>query len=116
MKIASIEAIPVRIPLTAERRMISALGRHEVSQFVVVRLTTDTGIVGAGEATATPRWSGETVWGAQAIIQNLFAPLLQTGRPVCHSGLTPHRRPAYIPVRLRTFAPRVAVSPVPQRT
>jgi L-alanine-DL-glutamate epimerase-like enolase superfamily enzyme len=77
MKIASIEAIPVRIPLTAERRMISALGRHEVSQFVVVRLTTDTGIVGAGEATATPRWSGETVWGAQAIIQNLFAPLLQ---------------------------------------
>jgi muconate cycloisomerase len=77
MKIASIEAIPVRIPLTAERRMISALGRHEVSQFVVVRLTTDNGIVAAGEATATPRWSGETVWGVQAIIQNLFAPLLQ---------------------------------------
>jgi len=77
MKIASIEAIPVRIPLTAERRMISALGRHDVSQFVVVRLTTDTGIVAAGEATATPRWSGETVWGVQAIIQNLFAPLLE---------------------------------------
>lgn len=76
MKIVSIEAIPVRIPLKPERRMISALGRHEVSQFVIVRLTTDTGIVGVGEATATPRWSGETVWGAQAIIQNLFAPLL----------------------------------------
>lgn len=77
MKIESIEAIPVCIPLTAERRMISALGRHEVSRFVLVRLTTDTGLVGAGEATATPRWSGETVWGAQAIIQNLFAPLLK---------------------------------------
>lgn len=76
MKIASIEAIPVRIPLKPERRMVSALGRHEVSQFVVVRLVTDTGIVGAGEATVTPRWSGETVWGAQAILQNLFAPLL----------------------------------------
>ena len=57
--------------------MISALGRHEVSRFVLVRLTTDTGLVGAGEATATPRWSGETVWGAQAVIQNLFAPLLK---------------------------------------
>lgn len=76
MKIASIEAIPVRIPLKPERRMISALGKHEVSQFVVVRLTTDTGVVGAGEATVTPRWSGETVWGTQAIIQNVFAPLL----------------------------------------
>ncbi len=76
MKIASIEAIAVRIPLKPERRMISALGRHDVSQFVVVRLTTDSGIIGAGEATVTPRWSGETVWGAQAIIQNLFAPLL----------------------------------------
>lgn len=76
MKIASIEAIPVRIPLKPERRMISALGRHEVSQFVVVRLVTDSGIVGAGEATVTPRWSGETVWGAQAVIEKLFAPLL----------------------------------------
>lgn len=76
MKIVSLEAIAVRIPLKPECRMISALGRHEVSQFVVVKLTTDSGLVGAGEATVTPRWSGETVWGAQAIIQNLFAPLL----------------------------------------
>lgn len=76
MKISSIEAIPVEIPLKPERRMISALGRHEVSKFVIVRLTTDTGIIGVGEATVTPRWSGETVWGAQAIIANLLAPLL----------------------------------------
>jgi muconate cycloisomerase len=76
VKIASLEAIPVRIPLTEERRMISALGLHNVSEYVLVRLTTDTGLVGAGEATATPRWSGETVWGVQGIIQRLFAPLL----------------------------------------
>ena len=76
MKIASIETIPVRIPLTAERRMVTALGLHHVSDYVLVRLTTDTGLVGVGEATATPRWSGETVWGVQGIIQNLFAPLL----------------------------------------
>ena len=32
MKIASIETIPVRIPLTAERQMITALGMHDVSE------------------------------------------------------------------------------------
>lgn len=76
MKIASIETYCVRIPLKAERRMISALGRHDRSEFVLLKLTTDTGLVGAGEATVTPRWSGETVWGAAAIIERLFAPAL----------------------------------------
>lgn len=77
MQISRIEAIPVRIPLKPERRMISALGRHEVSQFVLVRLTTDNGLTGVGEATVTPRWSGETVWGACASIQHLFAPVVE---------------------------------------
>ncbi|MCP4509594.1 MAG: muconate cycloisomerase, partial [Fuerstiella sp.] len=76
MKIASIETVSVRIPLRPERRMISALGKHDVSEFVLVRLTTDDGIVGAGEATVTARWSGETVWGAHAIIENMFAPVV----------------------------------------
>ncbi|MEQ9409023.1 MAG: dipeptide epimerase [Fuerstiella sp.] len=77
MKISNIEAIPVRIPLKPERRMVSALGRHNVSDFVLVRLETDDGLVGAGEATVTPRWSGETVWGAAAIIQHLFSKLVE---------------------------------------
>lgn len=76
MRISSIEAVSVRIPLKPERRMVSALGRHDESRFVLVRLETDDGLVGAGEATVTPQWSGETVWGAQAIIERLFAPLV----------------------------------------
>jgi muconate cycloisomerase len=76
MQITRIEAIPVRIPLKPERRMVSALGKHDVSDFVLVRLGTDLGIEGVGEATVTPRWSGETVWGAQAIITHVFAPTL----------------------------------------
>lgn len=76
MKIQSLEAFCVRIPLKPERRMISALGRHDFSEFVLVRLTTNEGLIGAGEATVTPRWSGETVWGAAAIIERLFAPAL----------------------------------------
>lgn len=76
MKISQIEAIPVRIPLKPERRMVSALGRHDVSEFVLVRLRTDDGGEGAGEATVTARWSGETVWGAAAIIQKLLGPVV----------------------------------------
>ena len=76
MKIAAIECHPVRIPLKPAYRMISALGRHWESQFVLVRLLTDDGLEGAGEASATVRWSGETVWGVQAVIERVFAPLL----------------------------------------
>ena len=76
VRISRIEAIPVRIPLKPERRMISALGRHDVSDFVLVRMTTDEGHEGVGEATVTPRWSGETVWGARAIIEHVFTPVL----------------------------------------
>ena len=74
MKITSIETFPTRIPLKPERRMVSALGRHEVSDFLLIRVNTDVGLVGSGEATVTPRWSGETVWGAEAIIRDVLGP------------------------------------------
>lgn len=76
MKISHLEAVSVRIPLRPVRRMKSALGSHEVSEFVLVKLTTDTGVEGVGEATVTPRWSGETVWGANAIIRHVLAPVV----------------------------------------
>ncbi|MCA9063191.1 MAG: muconate cycloisomerase [Planctomycetaceae bacterium] len=74
MRIESIETFCVRIPLKDERRMISALGKHDCSEFVLVRVIANDGAVGAGEATVTPRWSGETVWGAAAIIDRLLGP------------------------------------------
>lgn len=76
MRITHIETFPVRIPLKPERRMISALGQHTVSEYVLVRIGTDAGIEGVGEATVMPRWSGETVWGARAVIDHVLAPLL----------------------------------------
>lgn len=87
MHIAHLEAIPVRIPLKPERRMISALGRHEVSDFVLVRLRTEDGLEGVGEATVTPRWSGETVWSAQAILTHVFAPVLLGCDPRSHDEI-----------------------------
>lgn len=76
MKITHVETYPVRVPLKAERRMISSLGQHIVSEYVLVRVGTDVGVDGVGEATVMPRWSGETVWGAKALIDRVFAPLL----------------------------------------
>ncbi|MBW3598020.1 MAG: muconate cycloisomerase, partial [Planctomycetes bacterium] len=74
MHISRINTFPVRIPLKVERRMVSALGRHDISEFLLVRMTTDEGVEGVGEATVTPRWSGETVWGAKAVIEHVLAP------------------------------------------
>lgn len=76
MKITRIETYPVRIPLKPQRRMVSALGRHEVSEYLLVRMEADQGLEGAGEATVMPRWSGETVWTAKTIIDRVIAPLL----------------------------------------
>jgi muconate cycloisomerase len=77
MRIDRIETIPVRIPLKPERRMISALGRHDVSEFLLVRIVTDDGLDGWGEATVTPRWSGETCRGAKALIDDVLTPAVR---------------------------------------
>lgn len=81
MKITAVRVFPVCIPLKPERRMISALGKHDVSPFVLIRVETDDGLFGVGEATVTPRWSGETMWGAAAIIEHVFAPVIMDVDP-----------------------------------
>lgn len=79
MKITRIETIPVRIPLKPERRMITALGRHDISDFLLVRVFTEDGVEGWGEATVTARWSGETCRGAQVMIDEVLAPVVLGG-------------------------------------
>ena len=73
MKITGIETYPVRVALKPECRMISALGRHDASEFLLVKVLTDAGIEGVGEASVAARWSGETAWTAQAIVERLLA-------------------------------------------
>lgn len=65
--------------------MVSSLGRHEVSDYVIVRVETDAEIDGVGEATVMCRWSGETVWSALAIIDRIFTPQL-IGMDPCDIG------------------------------
>lgn len=74
MKITHLETTAVRIPLKPARHMVTSLGWHIESKYVLVRIGTDAGIEGIGEATVMPLWSGETVWGAKAILDHEFAP------------------------------------------
>jgi muconate cycloisomerase len=82
VKITSIETIPVRVPIKPELAIRSGRGgSHLVSPFLLVKLHTDEGIIGLGEASCTPRWSGEDQITAAHFINTYFAPLL-VGEPV----------------------------------
>jgi muconate cycloisomerase len=81
MRITHVETFPVRIPLVPAKHMITALGTHTESHYLLVRVGTDAGIDGVGEATVMPTWSGETVWGARAIIDHVFGPALVGADP-----------------------------------
>jgi muconate cycloisomerase len=81
MKIVSVEAVPFRLPV---RRDFKWAGLNEtLGGFVLVRIRTDEGIVGYGEATPLPDWGGdfgrrggETRAGVIALIETVLAPRL----------------------------------------
>lgn len=81
MKIRQITTYAIEVPIRRELMITSSLGTHEVTRLVLLRLDTDAGISGVGEATVTPLWSGETAWGAKAILDHYLAPAV-VGRPV----------------------------------
>ncbi len=77
VKIIQIETIPIRVPLKPAIAIKSGRGgAHTVSPFLIVKVMTDQGIVGVGEVSCTPRWSGEDQVSAKHFIDNYFAPLL----------------------------------------
>jgi len=82
MKITRLETIPVCVPLKPGLSTKTAHGEHVDSPYVILRIHTDEGLVGIGEATLAPRWSGETSPGAVAVIQGLLAPLLVGENPL----------------------------------
>ncbi len=76
MKINRIETIPVEIPVSPQRAIRSSRGYHQVSPFVFVQVHTDAGIVGLGEISCTPAWSGEDHRTAMHVIAEYLAPQL----------------------------------------
>src|SRR5260370_20739542 len=76
MRIARLSCIPVELPVRPEVVITSALGTHAVSRYLLVRVETEVGLCGIGEATVTPVWSGETAVGARHLIEQYLAPAL----------------------------------------
>lgn len=81
MKITGLTTYVVEIPVRKQVMITSSLGTHATSRYPIVRLETDAGIEGAGEATVMPRWSGETALGARYLIDHYLAPAV-LGREV----------------------------------
>lgn len=76
MKITDIVAIPVHVPLKQGLTTRTAHGDHVTSDYVIVRVLTDQGLVGLGEATVSPIWSGETSRSCVVAIRELLRPAL----------------------------------------
>jgi len=89
MKILRIEAIPVLVPLKQGLTTKTAHGVHIDSPYVIVRIHTDEGITGLGEATLAPRWSGETSTSCVTAIEQIFSPLLVGKDPTHINQLRP---------------------------
>src|SRR5437899_6957713 len=76
MKITRVEPIPVCVPLKKGLTAKTAHGEHVTSPYVIVKVHTDQGLVGLGEATISGLWSGETQAGTMAAIADYLAPQL----------------------------------------
>ncbi len=76
MRITRVEPIPVRVPLKAGMTTRTAHGEYHTSDYVIVRVHTDEGIIGLGEATVSALWSGETSASGIAAIEGLIGPAL----------------------------------------
>lgn len=72
MKITHIEAIPFAIPYSKPLKFAS--GEVHVAEHVLVRVTTDEGVVGVAEAPPRPFTYGETQAGIISVIDGIFAP------------------------------------------
>jgi muconate cycloisomerase len=76
MRISRLEAIPVRVPLKPGMVTKTAHGDHHTSDYVIVKVHTDSGLVGLGEATVSALWSGETSKSCVAALDDLIGPAL----------------------------------------
>src|SRR5262245_16424207 len=80
MKITGLRIFPITLTVRPEYYIVTSIGTHAISRYVVVAIDTDEGVSGWGEATVVPLWSGETQGSALALIKDYIAPLLKGRR------------------------------------
>jgi L-alanine-DL-glutamate epimerase-like enolase superfamily enzyme len=84
--VGAVEAIPVALPVRREWRWRGLGG--ELGRWVVVRVRTDDGLVGLGEATPLPDWggdfnrrAGETPVTVVHVVEDCLAPVVVGSDP-----------------------------------
>lgn len=82
MKITAVNATPISLIVNPKLAIVSAAGAHPESHYLAINVETDEGLVGQGEATVAPAWSGESQGAALALIQKLLAPALVGADPM----------------------------------
>lgn len=92
MKITAVEAIPVRMPL--RKSYDTALSfrtplAEKCMEHIVIRLHTDEGLFGIGEAASSPAWPRGLTQGAVLDIIRTLAPLLTGRNPVHIAEIVP---------------------------
>ena len=96
MKITRIETIPVSVPIKPRLAIKSGRGgTHMTSPFLIVKVHTDAGLIGLGEASCTPRWSGEDQTTGAHLIHKYLEPLLVGENPLEIEALTQKFRLAF---------------------
>ncbi len=77
MKIARLEAFPLRYPVRGRFKFLEGSpGTPPGRAAVLVKLTTDIGVVGWGQSVPIPRWSYETLETVQTTLERYLAPAL----------------------------------------
>jgi muconate cycloisomerase len=78
LRIERIEVFPLKLPFLTEFKISrgSVGGPKAAAPHVYVRVETDTGLIGWGEARPSPRWSYETLESVVTTIRNYLAPPL----------------------------------------
>jgi muconate cycloisomerase len=76
MSIVSVKAEPISGQINPDIAIVSSLAAITTGQYVLVRVTDDSGRVGLGEASVTAVWSGETQTGVIALVDEYLTPLL----------------------------------------
>jgi L-alanine-DL-glutamate epimerase-like enolase superfamily enzyme len=92
MKITGVECIPVRVPIRPDLAIRGKGGYHSESPFLLVKVHTDEGIIGLGEVSCTPRWSGEDQVTAAHFIRTILGPVLEGHDPRHIEALTDRLR------------------------
>lgn len=85
MEITDVETIPVSVPYSIDFDI--AGGGMATADHVLVRLSTDEGVVGVGEASPSPFFASETVDSVVAAIDDHLAPAVTGERPANRSAV-----------------------------